>query len=110
MAAIAVARRPIFRIGMAYHWQALIAVVLGTFVVVLNQTIVNVALPRIIQIFQATGDQGQLVLTTYMLALAVFMPATGFITDRLGTKRAYLPSVSLLTPVPALRAPVAEPA
>jgi len=87
---------------MAYHWQALVAVVLGTFVVVLNQTIVNVALPRIIQIFQATVDQGQLVLTTYMLALAVFMPATGFITDRLGTKRAYLGSVGLFTLFTAL--------
>src|SRR5215210_7414379 len=71
--------------GLAYHWQALIAVVLGTFVVVLNQTIVNVALPRIIQVFQATVDQGQLVLTAYMLALAVVMPATGFLTDRLAS-------------------------
>jgi EmrB/QacA subfamily drug resistance transporter len=102
MAAIAVARRPLLRISLAYHWQALIAVVLGTFVVVLNQTIVNVALPRIIQIFQATVDQGQLVLTTYMLALAVFMPATGFITDRLGTKPAYLGSVGLFTLFTAL--------
>jgi EmrB/QacA subfamily drug resistance transporter len=103
MAAIAgVARRPLLRIGLAYHWQALIAVVLGTFVVVLNQTIVNVALPRIIQVFQATVDQGQLVLTTYMLALAVFMPATGFLTDRLGTKRAYVGSVALFTAFTAL--------
>jgi EmrB/QacA subfamily drug resistance transporter len=99
---IAVARRPFFRIGLAYHWQALIAVVLGTFVVVLNMTIVNVALPRIIQVFQATVDQGQLVLTTYMLALAVFMPATGFLTDRFGTKRAYLGSVGLFTLFTAL--------
>ncbi|MCC7371012.1 MAG: DHA2 family efflux MFS transporter permease subunit [Chloroflexi bacterium] len=98
MAAVAQAeRRPLFRISLAYHWQALIAVVLGTFVVVLNQTIVNVALPRIIQVFQATVDQGQLVLTTYMLALAVFMPATGFLTDRFGTKRAYIGSVALFT-------------
>src|SRR6188472_2789237 len=90
-------RRPLFRISLAYHWQALIAVVLGTFVVVLNQTIVNVALPRVIQVFQATVDQGQLVLTTYMLALAVAMPATGFLTDRFGTRRAYLGSVGLFT-------------
>jgi EmrB/QacA subfamily drug resistance transporter len=96
------ARRPGFSIGLAYHWQALIAVVLGTFVVVLNQTIVNVALPRIIQVFQATVDQGQLVVTTYMLALAVFMPATAFLTDRLGTKRAYLGSVALFTVFTAL--------
>jgi EmrB/QacA subfamily drug resistance transporter len=103
MAAVAsVARRSLPRLSLAYHWQALVAVVLGTFVVVLNQTIVNVALPRIIQVFQATVDQGQLVMTTYMLALAVFMPATGFLTDRLGTKRAYLWSVALFTAFTAL--------
>jgi EmrB/QacA subfamily drug resistance transporter len=102
MATVALPRRPVFRIGMAYHWQALIAVVLGTFVVVLNQTIVNVALPRVIQVFQATVDQGQLVITAYMLALAVFMPATGFLTERLGTKRAYLGSVALFTVFTAL--------
>jgi EmrB/QacA subfamily drug resistance transporter len=90
------------RIALAYHWQALVAVVLGTFVVILNQTIVNVALPRIIQVFQANVDQGQLVVTTYMLALAVFMPATGFLADRLGTKRAYLGSVGLFTLFTAL--------
>ncbi len=102
MATVALPRSPAVGTGLAYHWQALIAVVLGTFVVVLNQTIVNVALPRVIQIFQATVDQGQLVLTTYMLALAVFMPATGFLTDRLGTKRAYLGSVALFTVFTAL--------
>src|SRR6188472_4421405 len=95
-------RRPLFRISLAYHWQALVAVVLGTFVVVLNQTIVNVALPRIIQVFEATVDQGQLVLTTYLLALAVFMPATAYLTDRLGAKRAYLGSVALFTAFTAL--------
>lgn len=98
----ATSRPRAFRIGLAYHWQALAAVVLGTFVVVLNMTIVNVALPRIIQVFQATVDQGQLVLTAYMLALAVFMPATGFLADRLGTKRAYLSSVALFTVFTAL--------
>lgn len=78
------------------------AVVLGTFVVVLNQTIVNVALPRIIQVFGASVDQGQLVITAYMLALAVFMPATGFLADRFGTKRAYIGSVALFTIFTAL--------
>lgn len=95
-------RRPLFKISLAYHWQALVAVVLGTFVVVLNQTIVNVALPRIIQVFEATVDQGQLVLTTYLLALAVFMPATAYLTDRFGAKRAYLGSVALFTAFTAL--------
>ena len=56
--------------GLDYHWQALIVIVLGSFMVVLDTTIVNIALPRVIQVFQSTVDEGDLVLTGYMLALA----------------------------------------
>jgi DHA2 family multidrug resistance protein len=80
-----------------YHWQALVVIVLGSFMVVLDTTIVNVALPRIIQVFQTDVNEGQLVLTGYMLALAVVMPATGYIADTFGAKRTYLATIVLFT-------------
>src|SRR5579884_2321925 len=83
--------------GLAYHWQALIVIVLGSFMVVLDTTIVNIALPRIIQVFQTDIDEGQLVLTGYMLALAVVMPATGYLSDTFGAKRVYLVTIVLFT-------------
>ncbi|HZU07611.1 MAG TPA: DHA2 family efflux MFS transporter permease subunit [Chloroflexota bacterium] len=83
--------------GLAYHWQALIVIVLGSFMVVLDTTIVNIALPRIIQVFQTDIDEGQLVLTGYMLALAVVMPATGYLSDTFGAKRVYLVTIALFT-------------
>ncbi len=83
--------------GLAYHWQALVIIVLGTFMVVLDTTIVNIALPQIIQVFQSSVDEGDLVLTGYMLALAVVMPATGYLADRYGAKRTYLITVALFT-------------
>jgi EmrB/QacA subfamily drug resistance transporter len=83
--------------GLAYHWQALIVVVLGSFMVVLDTTIVNVALPRIIQVFGTNVNEGQLVLTGYMLALAVIMPATGYAADTFGSKRVYLTVIALFT-------------
>src|SRR5205814_10588682 len=83
--------------GIAYHWQALIVVVLGTFMVVLDTTIVNIALPKIIQVFQSTVDEGQLVVTGYLLALAVVMPAAGYLSDRFGSKRTYLITIALFT-------------
>src|ERR1043165_9319561 len=83
--------------GLAYHWQAMIVVVLGTFMVVLDTTIVNIALPRIIQVFQTDVNEGQLVLTGYMLALAVAMPATGYLSDTFGGKRTYLVTIALFT-------------
>jgi DHA2 family multidrug resistance protein len=89
------ARNPLA--GVAYHWQALVVIVLGSFMVVLDTTIVNIALPRVIQVFQTTVDEGDLVLTGYMLALAVVMPATGYVSDRFGAKRAYLTTMALFT-------------
>ncbi len=83
--------------GIAYHWQALFVVVLGTFMVVLDTTIVNIALPKIMQIFQSSVDEGDMVLTGYMLALAIVMPATGYLSDRFGSKRAYIITITLFT-------------
>jgi EmrB/QacA subfamily drug resistance transporter len=80
-----------------YHWQALVVIVLGSFMVVLDTTIVNVALPRIIQVFQSDVNEGQLVLTGYMLALAVVMPATGYLSDTFGAKRTYMLTIVLFT-------------
>src|SRR3954453_18918588 len=80
-----------------YHWQALVVIVLGSFMVVLDTTIVNVALPRIIQVFQTDVNEGQLILTGYMLALAVVMPATGYLADTFGSKRVYMATIVLFT-------------
>src|SRR3954452_22064473 len=86
------------RVGhIPYHWQALIVIVLGSFMVVLDTTIVNVALPRIIQVFQSDVNEGQLILTGYMLALAVVMPATGYLSDTFGSKRTYMATIILFT-------------
>ncbi|HEY7063739.1 MAG TPA: DHA2 family efflux MFS transporter permease subunit [Chloroflexota bacterium] len=83
--------------GLDYHWQALVVIVLGTFMVVLDTTIVNIALPKVIQVFQSTVDEGDMVLTGYMLALAVVMPATGYLSDRFGAKRVYMITIAGFT-------------
>jgi len=83
--------------AVPYHWQALVVIVMGSFMVVLDTTIVNVALPRMIQVFGADINQGQLILTGYMVALAVVMPATGYCSDTFGAKRTYLWVVGLFT-------------
>jgi EmrB/QacA subfamily drug resistance transporter len=75
----------------------MIVIVLGSFMVVLDTTIVNIALPRIIQVFQTDVNEGQLILTGYMLALAVVMPATGYLSDTFGAKRTYLVTILLFT-------------
>lgn len=83
--------------GIPYHWQALVVIALSSFMVILDTTIVNVALPRIIQVFQTNVSTGQLVLAGYMLALAVVVPASGYLSDRFGAKRTYLMTIVLFT-------------
>jgi DHA2 family multidrug resistance protein len=83
--------------AVPYHWQVLVVVALSAFMVILDTTIVNVALPRIIQVFQTNVSTGQLVLAGYMLALAVVVPASGYLSDRFGAKRTYLMTIILFT-------------
>lgn len=83
--------------ALPYHWQAVIVVIIGSFMVMLDTTVVNIALPRIIIVFGADVQSSQYVLTGYMLALAIIMPATGYLTDTFGTKRIYLLSMLFFT-------------
>src|SRR6476660_9166710 len=80
-----------------YHWQVLLVISVSAFMVILDTTIVNVALPRIIQVFQTNVSTGQLVLAGYLLALAVVVPASGYLSDRFGAKRTYLSTIILFT-------------
>ena len=70
------------------------AVLFGTFMVSLDQTIVTIALPRIGAELRAL-DGIDLVMTAYLLALGVVQPATGWLADRFGRKRVFLASLVL---------------
>src|ERR1700720_4570603 len=83
--------------GLDYQWQVLICAVVGTFMVMLDQTVVNIALPKITTVFGVGVHETQLVITSYMLALAVIMPATGYLSDTFGTKRLYMVTMALFT-------------
>ena len=83
--------------GLDYHWQALIVAVFGTFMVMLDTTVVNIALPQMINVFQTNVDTAQLVLTGYTLALAIVMPAAGYLTDTFGIKRVFMLSLLFFT-------------
>ncbi len=71
-----------------------IAVMSATIMQVLDTTIINVALPNMAGQLDATPDNISWVLTSYLIASAIFMPLTGFITDRLGQKRFLLISIA----------------
>src|SRR6476660_2764638 len=76
--------------GFDPRWLALIVTTLGSFMSLLDSSIVNVALPGIIRDFHSTVARGQFVVTVYLLALAVVIPVSGFLSERVGMKRLYM--------------------
>ncbi|MEJ2552713.1 MAG: MFS transporter, partial [Gammaproteobacteria bacterium] len=66
---------------------------LATIMQGVDTTIANVALPHMQGSMSATQDQISWVLTSYIVAAAIFMPLTGFFSARLGRKRVFVWSV-----------------
>ncbi|HET6726163.1 MAG TPA: DHA2 family efflux MFS transporter permease subunit [Gammaproteobacteria bacterium] len=71
-----------------------VAVMSATVMQVLDTTIVNVALPHMQGELGANPDQITWVLTSYLVASGIFMPLTGYFTDRLGQRRFLMISIT----------------
>lgn len=75
----------------------LAAIVLGTFMAVLDTTAVNVALPTLERAFRSDLHLMQWTITGYALAQAAVIPLSGWLSDRFGAKRLYLIALVLFT-------------
>ncbi len=69
------------------------AILLAVLMVILDMTVVNVALPHMMGALGATPDQITWVLTSYIVAEAIIIPTSGFLAERFGRKRVILVSV-----------------
>lgn len=78
-------------------WITLIAIILGTFVAVLNNSLINIALPTLVNVFGSTTQTIQWVLTGFMLASAVVIPMSGALGDKYGYKKVYLTTLTAFT-------------
>ena len=79
--------------GNAKRGLITISVMLATIMQALDTTIANVALPHMQGSMSATQDQISWVLTSYIVAAAIFLPLTGFLADKFGRKRLFVWSV-----------------
>ena len=70
------------------------AVLLAVLMVILDMTVVNVALPHMMGALGATPDQITWVLTSYIVAEAIIIPTSGFLAERFGRKRVIFVSVA----------------
>lgn len=80
-----------------YKWFVLGNVMLGTFMAVLDGTIVNVSLPKIMSAFGVGLSTIQWVVTAYMLVMAAMLPTSGWLADKFGYKKVYFWGLFLFT-------------
>jgi DHA2 family multidrug resistance protein len=78
-------------------WIIAIAVMLSTFMEVLDTTVVNVSLPHIAGSLSATVDEATWTLTSYLVANAIILPLTGWLSNFFGRKRMLMISVTGFT-------------
>jgi EmrB/QacA subfamily drug resistance transporter len=73
------------------------AVVVGMIMVILDSTVVNVAMPNLIDYFHSSVSTMQWAITAYTLALSAVIPLAGWLTDRYGAKQIFLITIVLFT-------------
>jgi EmrB/QacA subfamily drug resistance transporter len=85
-----------------YKWLVAAAFVAGMFMDIMDTTIVNVALPTLGQNFGVGDGTFEWVVTGYLLSLAIWIPASGWVGDRFGTKKTFLFALVVFTTGSAL--------
>ena len=83
--------------GRYSPWLIVAIISLPTFMEVLDTSIANVALDHIAGSLSVSTDQATWVLTSYLVANAVIIPLSGWLSDAIGRKRYFLLSIALFT-------------
>jgi len=81
----------------AHRWLVTMAAMCGSFMVVLDATVVNVALPKIMLSYGVGVNKIQWVITSYLLTMAIMMPSVGWLSRRMGHKLVFIISFSSFT-------------
>ena len=92
-----------------YKWIVASVFVCAAFMDIMDTTIVNVALPTLAREFNASTASIEWVVLGYLLSLAIWIPASGYIGDRIGTKKVFLFALATFTIASALCGQAHEP-
>ncbi len=83
--------------SIEYKWLVATAFVFGIFIDLLDITIVNVALPTLGREFNTSSSNLEWIVTGYLLSLAIWIPASGWLGDRVGTKKVFMFALATFT-------------
>lgn len=77
--------------------KILVALMLGAFVAILNQTLLNVAIPHIMNDLGISANKVQWLSTGYMLVNGIAIPVTAYLIDKFGTRKLFIVAIFLFT-------------
>jgi EmrB/QacA subfamily drug resistance transporter len=83
--------------GLSYKWIVAIIMIFGTFMSILDTTVVNIAIPRLQTAFGADIHSVQWVITAYLLVLGAMTPTMPYVANALGFKRTYMTALAMFT-------------
>ena len=74
--------------------RVIILLLISAFAVILNETFMTVALPRLMRDLDITASTGQWLTTAFLLTMAVVIPVTGMLMNRFGVRKLYILAMS----------------
>ncbi|MDR7071647.1 DHA2 family efflux MFS transporter permease subunit [Fictibacillus barbaricus] len=83
--------------GSRSNFLLVMIMILGVFVAILNETLLNVALSKIMNDFGITPSTAQWLTTGYLLVIGVLIPVTAFLIQRFTTRSLFLGAMTLFT-------------
>lgn len=78
-------------------WPATLAVMLATFIFVLDSTIANVALPHMAGSFSSSNEEALWILTSYMIASGIILPSVAWFSGVFGRKKFFINCILIFT-------------
>lgn len=88
----------------SYRWLVTFTVSLSSFLVTMSQVAVQIALPQIMTVYGLNLDQAQWIVTAYVIAGAILVPAVGWLGNRFGNRTFYLLCLTVFVITSALSA------
>lgn len=77
--------------------KVLVAMIFGMFIAILNQTLLNVALPKINTDFNISANTGQWLMTGFMLVNGILIPISAFLFNKYSYRKLFLVAMTLFT-------------
>lgn len=78
-------------------WLTTVAVMLATFIFILDSTIANVALPHMAGSFSASQEEAMWILTSYLIASGIILPSVAWFSGVFGRKKFFIVCILIFT-------------